>query len=280
MIIFKHTNDISNYLFFSEASGKTTGFVPTMGALHSGHISLIEKARVECDVVISSIFVNPTQFNDPADFEKYPISIEKDIDLLEKAGCNVLFIPSVTEMYPEGLAAQKHYELGFIETVLDGAYRPGHFQGVCRVVEKLLHIVHPHQLFLGQKDYQQCMVIRKLVESMGIKTQIVICPTLRDADGLAMSSRNIRLNEEARRKAPLMYQTLSSIRQIIKPGDLSELKKQAIDHLTAGGFTVDYIEIADATTLSLIQYWDGHTALVVMVAAFINNVRLIDNLIL
>jgi pantoate--beta-alanine ligase len=280
MIIFKHINDIRQHLLFLEQSGKTTGFVPTMGALHQGHISLVENAREQSDVVVSSIFVNPTQFNDPKDFEKYPVTIEKDIDMLEKAGCDVLFLPSVKEMYPEGLQETKQYALGYLETVLDGAYRPGHFQGVCRVVEKLLHIVQPCKLFLGQKDYQQCMVLKKLVELMQIQTAIVICPTQREADGLAMSSRNMRLTEADRIKAPSIYKAINFIRQHITAGDVTGIRQTAIGELTAEGFKVDYIEIANAGTLELVQSWDGKMPLVVLVAAFIHDVRLIDNLLL
>ncbi len=280
MIIFKHIKNISPYLQSLQQSGKSTGFVPTMGALHMGHISLIEKAKQQSDICISSIFVNPTQFNDPKDFEKYPITLEKDIDMLEKAGCDILFMPSVKEMYPEGLPETTHYELGYMETVLDGAYRPGHFQGVCLVVEKLLRITHPDKLLLGQKDYQQCMVIKKLVELMQAKTEIIICPTQREADGLAMSSRNMRLTDEARKKAPEIYKTLHFIRADIKPGDIAAIKKEAAGKLSAGGFTVDYVEIANALTLELMEHWDGKTALVALAAAFIDDVRLIDNLLL
>lgn len=280
MIIFKHINDIGQHLLFLEQTGKVTGFVPTMGALHQGHISLIENARQHSDAVISSIFVNPTQFNDPKDFEKYPVTLEKDIDMLEKAGCDVLFLPPVTEMYPEGLSATKQYELGYLETVLDGAYRPGHFQGVCRVVEKLLRIVHPGKLFLGQKDYQQCMVLKKLVEIMQIKTAIVICPTQREADGLAMSSRNMRLTEGQRKKAPEIYKALNFIRQHITAGDITAVKEAATRQLSTEGFKVDYVEIANAATLELLQSWDGKKPLVVLAAALIDEVRLIDNLLL
>ncbi|MES2848183.1 MAG: pantoate--beta-alanine ligase [Bacteroidota bacterium] len=279
MIIFKHISDINHQLHLLQLSGKVTGFVPTMGALHQGHISLIEQARQQSDVVVSSIFVNPTQFNDPKDFEKYPITLEKDIDMLEQAGCDVIFLPSLKEMYPEGITGSKQYELGYLETVLDGAYRPGHFQGVCRVVEKLLTITHPDKLFLGQKDYQQCMVLKKLVELMQVKTDIIICPTQREADGLAMSSRNMRLTETGRKKAPLIYQTLNDIKQNIQPGNITAIKKQAVDTLTAAGFTVDYVEIADASSLALQQEWDGKTKLVALAAAFIGEVRLIDNLL-
>lgn len=280
MIIFKYINDIDHYLKSIQLKGYTTGFVPTMGALHEGHISLLIKAKAEVDITISSIFVNPTQFNDPKDFEKYPITLEKDIDMLEKAGCDILFLPAVKEMYPEGLTAKKYYELGYLETVLDGAYRPGHFQGVCLVVEKLLTITHPCKLFLGQKDYQQCMVLTKLVQLMKKNIEIVICPTQREADGLAMSSRNMRLTENDRKKAPLIYQTLRFIQQQIKPGNVADLKKQAVDKLSAEGFTIDYVEIANAKTLELLSTWDGKTTLVALVAAFVGDVRLIDNLLL
>jgi len=280
MIIFKHIKDIQAYLENEQGKGLVTGFVPTMGALHQGHISLIEKSKAESGLTISSIFVNPTQFNDPKDFEKYPITVDKDIYMLEKAGCDVLFLPSVAEMYPDGLKSPKKYQLGYLETVLDGAYRPGHFQGVCQVVEKLLNIVRPNKLILGQKDYQQCLVIKKLVELMGIDTTVVIAATQREADGLAMSSRNTRLTESARTKAPLIQQTLQLIKKVIKPGNVKDLKQKAINILTAGGFKVDYVEIATATALELVDEWDGTTPLVALAAAFIDDVRLIDNLLL
>lgn len=280
MLILKHINDISNYFTALQANGIKIGFVPTMGALHPGHVSLIAEAKKNSGTVVSSIFVNPTQFNDTKDFEKYPNTIEQDIYLLEKAGCDVLFLPSVKEMYPEGLSTTKQYDLGYLETVLDGAYRPEHFQGVCRVVEKLLTIVHPDKLFLGQKDYQQCLVIKKLSALMEADMEIVICPTLREADGLAMSSRNLRLTDADRKKAPLIYETLQFIQQNIRPGYLNDLKERAANYLTAEGFKVDYIEIADASTLALMETWDGKTPLVALAAAFIGEVRLIDNLLL
>ena len=280
MLILKHINDISNYFTALQANGIKIGFVPTMGALHPGHVSLIAEAKKNSGTVVSSIFVNPTQFNDTKDFEKYPNTIEQDIYLLEKAGCDTLFLPSVKEMYPEGLSTTKQYDLGYLETVLDGAYRPEHFQGVCRVVEKLLTIVHPDKLFLGQKDYQQCLVIKKLSVLMEADMEIVICTTLREADGLAMSSRNLRLTDADRKKAPLIYETLQFIQQNIRPGYLNDLKERAANYLTAEGFKVDYIEIADASTLALMETWDGKTPLVALAAAFIGEVRLIDNLLL
>lgn len=277
MIIFKKKIDISNYIVnYKKTSGKI-GFIPTMGALHKGHISLIEASKRTDTLTICSIFVNPTQFNNTADFEKYPVTIEKDIDMLEKAGCNVLFLPSVEEIYPVDSSTTLPYELGFIETVLDGKYRPGHFQGVCNVVQRLLDIVQPNTIYLGQKDYQQCMVIKKLTELIQSPTQIIICPTLRESDGLAMSSRNMRLTSVERIKAVKISEVLLFIKQEIKPGNLQDLKQRCINYLTNEGYNVDYVEIADATNLTLLQNWDGKTKLVALVAAFLNEVRLIDN---
>ncbi len=277
MIIFKKKIDISNYIVnYKKTSGKI-GFIPTMGALHKGHISLIEASKKTDTLTICSIFVNPTQFNNTADFEKYPVTIEKDIDMLEKAGCNVLFLPSVEEIYPAESSTTLPYELGFIETVLDGKYRPGHFQGVCNVVQRLLDIVQPNTIYLGQKDYQQCMVIKKLTELIQSPTQIIVCPTLRESDGLAMSSRNMRLTSVERIKAIRISEVLLFIKQEIKPGNLQDLKQRCINYLTNEGYNVDYVEIADATNLTLLQNWDGKTKLVALVAAFLNEVRLIDN---
>ena len=277
MIIFKKRIDISNYIENYKKTSNKTGFIPTMGALHNGHLSLIASSKKTDTLTICSIFVNPTQFNNTADFEKYPVTIEKDIDLLEKAGCNVLFLPSVDEIYPADSSTTLPYELGFIETVLDGKYRPGHFQGVCNVVQRLLDIVQPNTIYLGQKDYQQCMVIKKLTELIQSPTQIIICPTLRESDGLAMSSRNMRFTPVERIKAVRISEVLLFIKQQIKPGNLENLKQHCINYLTNEGYNVDYVEIANATNLRLVQNWDGKTKLVALVAAFLNEVRLIDN---
>ena len=280
MIIFKHPADIHSYCSSKTAANTTIGFVPTMGALHSGHTSLVKRARNENQLVICSIFVNPTQFNDPRDFEKYPSTIENDILLLERSGCDVLFLPSVKDIYPEGIKAVHHYELGYLEQILEGEFRPGHFQGVCQVVHRLLDIVAPRKLYLGQKDYQQCMILKRMIMLTGIATSIVVCETLREPDGLAMSSRNLRLTAMERKTAPAIYQALREIEQQITPGDTGDLKRNAAAFLTQQGFKVDYVEIADASDLQVIQQWNGETALVVLAAAFLNEIRLIDNLVL
>ncbi len=280
MTIIKTVGDITNFFATANAKALTTGFVPTMGALHNGHLSLITKAKNENDLVVCSIFVNPTQFNNSKDFEKYPVTIEQDIYLLKQAGCGVLFLPSVIEMYPNGIKNNIHFELGFLDTILEAAFRPGHFQGVCQIVNRLLEIVLPDKLYLGQKDFQQCMVLKKMAEANYPKLQIVICPTLREADGLAMSSRNMRLSATQRKQAVAIPKALEFIKTSIKPGYTGDLKISIIQYLSIQGFKVDYVEIADAHTLTLLDYWDGKELIVVLIAAFLNEVRLIDNMII
>lgn len=282
MIIFKKTRDLHKWLEAQRLTGISIGFVPTMGALHTGHLSLIESSIKANPVTVCSIFVNPTQFNDPKDFEKYPITIEKDIELLANAGCDILFLPSVKEIYPDELSPSLKYDLGYLERILEGKFRPGHFQGVCMVVHRLLEIVMPDNFYLGQKDYQQCMVIKKLIALIGLSNAILvnICPTLREPDGLAMSSRNVRLNEDERIKATAIFRNLSFIKENLTTGDLKGLKETAFRNLSEAGFNVDYIEIADANDLSIIDDWDGQKKLVALAAAFMKEVRLIDNILL
>ena len=261
---------------------KSIGFVPTMGALHAGHISLVDNANSENDIVTGSIFVNPTQFNDPDDFKKYPVTLEKDILMFEKAGCDVLFIPAVQDIYPRGVTALKNYDLGFLETVLEGKFRSGHFQGVCQVMHRLLEIVLPDALYLGQKDYQQCMVIKRLTGLIGLsgRVGIKVCPTLREPDGLAMSSRNTRLDATDRKRAAKISEALRYLKQNIKPGSTAGIKTSAREMLLQNGFRVDYLEIANADTLELVEAWDGKQRIVALVAAFLNKVRLIDNMVI
>jgi len=282
MVLFRKRNDLEKWLEKQRLRGLHIGFVPTMGALHEGHSSLIRAARADQGIVVCSIFVNPTQFNDPKDFEKYPITTGPDIQRLLADGCDALFLPAVSEIYPEQDDPIPHYDLGFLETLLEGSFRPGHFQGVCRVVEKLLKIVGPDSLYLGQKDYQQCMVISRLVEIMDQKEdiRIVICPTLRESDGLAMSSRNMRLSTSQRKTAVEIYNMLSMLKHELKPGPLSGLLSKANLQLEAAGFRIDYISLADAYNLSPVDNWDGQQHTVALVAAFLGEIRLIDNMVL
>jgi pantoate--beta-alanine ligase len=280
MLIFHTVQQLQKYLGQQKKEGLVTGFVPTMGALHQGHISLIEQSKKATDLTICSIFVNPTQFNDPKDFEKYPVTINTDIELLLKADVNVLFLPSVKEIYPGGTKDQLHYDLGFLETVLEGEYRPGHFQGVCQVMHRLLDIVKADHLFMGQKDYQQCMVINHLMSSKRIPTKLHIAPTLRETDGLAMSSRNMRLTKEDRQTAVAISQTLNRMKTQLQQGSLRKIKEDATAFLTTKGFRVDYTEIAHADTLALLDNWNGTDPVVALIAAYIGEVRLIDNMLL
>ena len=282
MIIYKKPGDLQDLLEKKKMEKPQVGFVPTMGALHAGHLSLVNEAKKQNKIIVCSIFVNPTQFNDPEDFKKYPITLEKDILMFEEAGCDVLFIPSVQDIYPNGVDHLKHYELGFLETVLEGKFRPGHFQGVCQVMHRLLEIVLPGDLYLGQKDYQQCMVIKKLIELIGLNDRIKvnICPTLREDDGLALSSRNTRLLPDDREKAATISAALRYIKENLKAGDAKKIKDEAKEMLLQKEFRIDYIEIADADTLELVENWNGKQKIVALAAAFLNGVRLIDNMVI
>jgi len=279
MVIFKNAGQVVDFLSGLKKKDKGLGFVPTMGALHNGHISLIQTSKEQNDVTVCSIFINPAQFNNPEDFKRYPVTLEKDIELLIQSGCDLLFLPSAEQIYPPGYQ-KKIYPLGNIETILEGLYRPGHFQGVCEVMDRLLEIIQPHRLYLGQKDYQQCMVVRRLIELSGKQNQIelVVEPTIREEDGLAMSSRNLRLSEEERAKAPVINKTLSYIKDNLGQLPLKTLRNSAKTRLESEGFIVDYVEIADAYTLETFR--GQSKKLVALVAASINNVRLIDNMIL
>lgn len=276
MILFKQADRLSLFLAHCKQEEKTIGFVPTMGALHQGHLSLIQQANKATDITVCSIFINPTQFNNAEDFKKYPITLERDIEMLTANDCDVLFLPSKEEIYPAGYKA-KFYDLGLLENMLEGQYRPGHFQGVCQVVDRLLEIVSPTFLYLGQKDFQQCKVIQKLMTLTGRQNiSLVIAPTIREADGLAMSSRNLRLTAEQRRKAPALYQTLQRVKEEIRLKPQASATAEAAQSLTEKGFRVDYFEIREAATL--LPATNLSNPAVALVAAFLDDIRLIDNL--
>lgn len=279
MIIFKYADQLARYIEQQKTAGKLIGFVPTMGALHNGHIALIDQSKKNTGVTVCSIFVNPTQFNNPSDYQLYPNTIEKDIEKLEAAGCDVLFLPAIAEMYPQGTTNLEHYDLGYLETLLEGKFRPGHFQGVCQIMNRLLTMVKAHKLFMGQKDYQQCMVVSRLLHLMKSPTELITCPTLREADGLAMSSRNMRLSPEDRQKATTIYKSLTLIKQECNNGGAwPVIKNKASQLLTDAGFKIDYVELADAQTLEPVTDQNGPR--VALIAAFLHDVRLIDNMLL
>lgn len=279
MIIFKTIAPLREFLERNRQHRQSIGFVPTMGALHEGHISLIRQSRSENALTVCSIFVNPTQFNNPDDFAKYPKTVERDIDLLEAAGCDILFLPEPATIYPPGYVPQ-HYDLGYIESLWEGAHRPGHFQGVCQVVDRLLDITRPTHLYLGRKDYQQCMVIARLIEIRQLPVILRIADTVREPDGLAMSSRNMRLHASDRKTATTIYQVLLHLQEHLRPGSTTALIKDGRSMLDANGFIVDYVAIADTRSLEPIAEWNGKQPLVALIAAHLHQVRLIDNMIL
>lgn len=279
MEIFKTRTSLQSYLQQARLTGLRIAFVPTMGALHQGHIALIHHAKTLADMVVCSIFVNPTQFNDPRDLAKYPRPIEKDINMLREAGCQVLFNPEVKEIY--GQEEQWHINLGHLDKVLEGLHRPGHFQGVTQVVKKLFDIVKPDVACFGQKDFQQYKVVEHMVAQFSLTVQLEMCPTVREPGGLAMSSRNVRLSKKGRNDALALHQTLRQTQADFHKRSLSELHKQAIDSLERSpGVRLEYFAIYDALAFSEA---DGPTLkkpYVALVAAWVDGVRLIDNVIL
>ena len=260
-------------------AGQRVGLVPTMGALHAGHIQLVQAARAECNEVIATIFVNPTQFNNADDFRLYPRVPEADAALLEPAGCTALFVPAVEEMYPRPTVLR--FDFGALEQVMEGAHRPGHFNGVATVVSKLFHLARPHRAYFGQKDWQQVAVVKQLVADLSFDLEVVACPTIREADGLAMSSRNRRLDAPARAVAPLLYRVLSAAAAQVRQG-MAPAQVQAAALATLAQeptITPEYVEIADAQTLQPLAGYVSGRAVVLCLAAHLGGVRLIDNVV-
>jgi pantoate--beta-alanine ligase len=258
---------------------QTIGLVPTMGALHAGHLALVAQARAECACVVASIFVNPTQFNNPADLKHYPRTLAADLALLQTAGCQVVFAPTEAEMYPHPPTLQLAF--GELEQRLEGAHRPGHFNGVGLVVSKLFHQVQPHVAYFGQKDLQQCLVVQQLVRDLAFPLQLRRCPTVREADGLAMSSRNRRLGPAERLVAPRLHQSLQQVVQNVQQGSpVAQAVAQARAWLEQSGpFTVEYLEVADTEQLRPVAQLAAGQTYAVLAAAQLGPVRLIDNVL-
>jgi len=275
--VFTTKKELQQHLQQIKNANKSIGFVPTLGALHQGHISLIEQAQQGNDVVVCSIFVNPTQFNDPKDLEKYPRTLEADIAMLEQVNCDVLFNPPVSEIYDDN--EHWHLEIGPMEQLLEGKSRPGHYQGVTQVVSKLFNIVNPDTAYFGQKDYQQFSIISKMVDLLKMPVRLVMCPIKREADGLAMSSRNIHLTATDRQHALILSKTLNWVKENFDISKMQQLQYEAESIISAvEGVELDYFEIADGKTLLPA---DSHSQItVVLVAAKVGKTRLIDNVIL
>ena len=277
MKIFKDSKSLNVYLDTQRLIAAKIGFVPTLGALHEGHLSLIRQSTQVADITVCSIFINPLQFNNAEDFKKYPKTIKNDIALLEQSGCEVLFMPDEKEIYPDEASRVPHYDLGYAATIFEGKFRPGHFDGVCLVVERLLRIVKPDFLLLGQKDFQQCIIIERLIRLMNQDTQLIICPTVREESGLAMSSRNLRLSPSERKTAASIHQHLIWIKEKLSIDNFHDLQKKAISDLEKMGFKTDYLELAKRNTLEPIDVFEEGEQAIILIAVFLNGVRLIDN---
>lgn len=283
MILFKKEKDLK--AFFkrkkTEEPNCTFGFVPTMGALHNGHLSLIKRSISENNYTVCSIFVNPTQFNEKSDLDKYPRTIEKDMALLEEVGTSILFWPSASEVYPPGLKTKLSISFEGLENVMEGYFRPGHFNGMAQVVKRLLDMVEPDRLYMGQKDFQQVAIVRNMIDQLSIPIELVMCPIIREKDGLAMSSRNVRLPKKHRTQVPILHKTLKAVaRKIKKQKDIPALKEWATKQLSLPDFKPEYFEIADGRTLEPVSDVKESNYIVACLAVWVGEVRLIDNMIL
>ncbi|MCW3075477.1 MAG: pantoate--beta-alanine ligase [Bacteroidetes bacterium] len=278
MLIFTKIDELQYFLVQKKAEKKSIGFVPTMGALHAGHISLINSSKKSCDLTVCSIFVNPTQFNDKKDLERYPKTPERDLEMLKKAACDIVFMPSAQEMYPE--KDERVFDFGYLDKILEGDHRPGHFNGVAQIVSRLFDIVKPDKAFFGSKDYQQVMIIKALVELLHYTTEIVTCPTLRDPDGLAMSSRNTLLNAKEREVAKIIPKLMQEAKSLKDKGkDVTEIKEHIVSELNMrGNYELDYFTICDARTLKELKSFSEAKEHIALIACYVGKIRLIDNI--
>ena len=280
MHVFRDVVSLREFLDEEKENGSTIGFVPTMGALHEGHMALIAEMNNRCEVSVTSIFVNPRQFNDTDDLEAYPRPIEQDLLKLVEGDCDVLFLPSADEVYPKGIESQLSIDLAGLDKSLEGEFRPGHFQGVAQVMFRLLHIVQPDILFMGQKDFQQTVILRHMISLYGLPVEFVGCPTVRESDGLALSSRNVRLSQEDRDKAIVLYRELDKARARFGNDTPETICAEATGAIDDTGGRTEYFQIVDGDTLENVEFPDHHEAVVACCAAWFGDVRLIDNVIL
>ncbi len=276
MEIFNTVSDLTNYVESVKSRNLTIGFVPTMGALHAGHLSLVKEAGNRCDVVIVSVFVNPTQFNNPDDLKSYPRTLENDAKLLSNTACSALFAPSVAEVYPE--KDTRVFDFGNLDKVMEGKHRPGHFNGVAQVVSRLFSIVNPDKAFFGAKDFQQLAIIRRMTRDMMSGIEIVGCPIVRESDGLALSSRNTLLTPEMRKKVPVIAATLFESVNLAAQKSVDDLKNYVIEQINmVDGLEVEYFEIVDSNTLQPVNNWDETGEITGCITVYAGDVRLIDN---
>ena len=279
MLIIKEAGELEQYVVRAKNNGRSIGFVPTMGALHQGHLSLVERCVKENDESVVSVFVNPTQFNNANDLATYPRTEEEDARLLAEAGVSVVFMPSVETVYPNGTERDHEFDLGAAAEVMEGKYRPGHFQGVAQVVSRLFLLVRPDRAYFGEKDFQQIAVIRNMVRSEGIKVEIVACPIKRADDGLALSSRNALLTPEQRKVAPEIHAALMESKAYMLDHSLQATRETVVDRLNAvPGMRVEYFEIVDAETMQPVDDWAEARWIVGCITVYCGAVRLIDNI--
>jgi pantoate--beta-alanine ligase len=278
MEIFKEIASLKAFLKQFRQPGDSIGFVPTMGALHAGHLALVQASRKENTLTVCSIFVNPTQFNNPGDLAKYPNTLQHDVELLKKVGCDVLFCPTQTEMYPHH--DHIRFDFGFLDKILEGEFRPGHFSGVGLVVSKLLNIVAPQRAYFGQKDFQQAMIVRKLVADLNLDVALKLVPIIREPDGLAMSSRNARLSANQRKSALVFYKGLLKAKTLLQARVPFDAVQKEIKQLCESQpeIKLEYLALADSTNLSLIKGVTQQSIL--LIAGYAGEVRLIDNLMM
>jgi len=281
MKTFYKTAELEKHLHELKSEGKTLGFTPTMGALHTGHYTLIKRTVVENDISICSIFVNPTQFNAASDLEKYPRTLESDATGLEEAGCDILYAPTVEEIYPNGSDYKVDVDLNGLDNEMEGAHRPGHFEGVVQVVKRLIEVTSCDRLYMGQKDFQQFTIIRQMISDLDMATELVVCPIVRDKDGLAKSSRNARLLSEHRKKASIIHRVLEQAKEWIQEGRSPiEITYKAMEYLDIPGFKPEYFDIVDGKTLKKILTTEHTDLVVACTAVWAGDVRLIDNMVL
>jgi pantoate--beta-alanine ligase len=277
MIILRNLSEVQSVLAELKADQKSIGFVPTMGALHQGHITLVEKSKSQNDFTIVSVFVNPTQFNNLEDLEKYPRTEEADTALLEKAGVDAVFFPTVEVIYPEG-AESSQFNFNGLENQMEGKFRPGHFDGVGTVVNRFFEIIQPNRAYFGEKDFQQLRIIQQMVENLELDLEIVPVPIKRAEDGLAMSSRNKRLTQEMLDESPKIYEILQKAKEFVQNHSIEETKKMVEEEFSKTKMELEYIEIADEKTLEPATEFDSHKDIRAFIAAFAGDIRLIDNL--
>lgn len=278
MQVLKSKNELVSLIDNYKKEGKTIGFVPTMGALHNGHLSLVKECKKNSDITVVSIFVNPTQFNDLEDLKRYPRTLDKDTELLKTVDCDLVFAPTVDEIYPE--PDTRKFDFGYLESVMEGARRPGHFNGVGQVVSRLFDIVRPDKAFFGMKDFQQVAIIKNIVKQLNYNIQIIPCPIVREENGLALSSRNTLLGEDYKKNAPHIYATLKKARNLASEMSVSDLKKWITDEINNNPYLeTEYVEIVDDTTLKVTENWTEKGTKVACVAVYAGKIRLIDNIV-